>query len=180
MRSITLASFMLCVSGLLAACEGDGPGPQEAATPVTRANPGASAKTAPSVTPIASAPNPAASATAAAPDEVVPLASATESPAPTTEPSRITITLGRFDCSAYQFEVRSQPEALYKVHWTATSPADPELANSVTDSEVSQSPGEHTFDHGADDWAQPGSNRLRITAWDTTGASFEETRDIDC
>jgi hypothetical protein len=112
-------------------------------------------------------------------EPVKPTATAAPSTPPAAE-SRITIELTRFDCSAYRFEVRSEPEALYKVHWTATSPAEPETATSVSDAEVSQSPGEHTFSHEESDWAQPGSNRLKITGWDTDGSSFEEARDIEC
>jgi hypothetical protein len=94
--------------------------------------------------------------------------------------STITITFGRFECDGYQFQVRSDPAALYKVHWSATAPADPETATSVSDAEVSQSRGEHRFEHQEPDWAHRGSNRLSITAWDVDGASFTEMREIDC
>jgi hypothetical protein len=122
----------------------------------------------------------AAARTPLVPPTVVARAIPTSPPLPASP--AMTITLERFDCDGYRFAVASQPAALEKVHWTATSPADPgpSSSRSVADAEVSQSPGTHAFTHEQPDWTQPGSNRLRITAWDVDGSERELTRDIDC
>jgi hypothetical protein len=111
---------------------------------------------------------------------VAPAATATSAPAGT--PSGITITFVEFDCDGYRFTVESQPEALLRVHWTAVAPDDPgpSSSRSVSDNEVSQSPGEHTFEQTKDGWAKPGSNRLTIRGENVAGRTHEESRALDC
>jgi hypothetical protein len=111
---------------------------------------------------------------------VAPAATATSAPAGT--PSGITITFVEFDCDGYRFAVKSQPEALLRVHWTAVAPdePDPVSSRSVSDNEVSQSPGEHTFEQSKDGWAKPGSNRLTIRGENVSGGTHEESRAISC
>ncbi len=106
-------------------------------------------------------------------------------PAPTPEPdptpgaTGIDITFTRLDCEGYRFEVASRPAALYRVHWTATWPGDGS-PQSVSDAEVSQSPGQHAFSHEEDDWTEPGSNRLLIRAEDRDGVTAEVVELVDC
>jgi hypothetical protein len=124
--------------------------------------------------------------TPAAPSPIVPPASETAAPTTgavsTASAPDVTVTFVRFDCDAYEFQVLSTREALYKVHWTSRSPVDPDPVDArvVSDAEVSQSPGEHTFQHSEQDWSERGSNELRVTAWDVAGASVDEARVIDC
>jgi hypothetical protein len=94
----------------------------------------------------------------------------------------ITIELTEFSCDRYEFEVTSQPAALSKVHWTSMSPAaaGPSDSRSVSDAEVSQSPGEHTFRHAQDGWTETGTNELRIAAEDINGLTSEDARTITC
>jgi hypothetical protein len=182
-RSRFTALVLGCIAVAVAACDDDdGRRQAEALATVTRTTSGVSTATAGPATGIgATTPTPPAPLQTTASAILGAAASPTEaSTTPPAAASRITITFARLDCEAYDVLVRSAPNALYKVHWTTTSPADPATANSVSDHEVSQSPGEHTFNHQAQNWAHEGSNRLSVTAWDIDGVSFNETREIDC
>jgi hypothetical protein len=97
-------------------------------------------------------------------------------------PTSITISWTTFTCDAYAFEVESRPGALERVHWTSRAPAEPDNSGSVavSDAEVSQSPGVHSFTYDEQEWTQPGSNRLEIRGESADGVVASESRDIQC
>jgi hypothetical protein len=193
-RPILLLFVLVVIGAAAAACsdddDGSPPDPTSESTRAAAVSPAAAGRPS-TVLPDSEAPAvPADAAPTAEPYTRGGIRSAPTSAAPTSAPAppptasagAATITLTRFDCEAYAFTVESQPAALYKVHWTSMSPVNPDPVDSrvVSDAEVSQSPGEHVFEHAEDDWAEPGSNQLHIRAEDVDGATFEETRTITC
>jgi hypothetical protein len=187
MRSLHLifAVALMALSACVAACDDDSGEPASAVQGASEAKTARPASTASAATPAADDVTPADAAdtfddTPATAVAASPAAAAT----PTLEsaPSSITITFVEFDCDGYRFAVESQPEALLRVHWTAIAPDDPApgSSRSVSDNEVSQSPGEHTFEESKQDWAKPGSNRLTIRGENVAGGTHEESRAIDC